>query len=949
MKKFSLFLAFIVLFFSAAVYAGTPPAEPILRIESGMHTAKIGRIAVDASNRFLVTASNDKTLRVWELSTGRLLKVLRPPIGEGNEGYIYTVAISPDGKTIACSGWTGMQWGGIFIYFFDRATGELTGKVSNLPGTVNHITYSKDGKYLAAVFWKYGVNVIRVSDLSVIKEDRDYADNAYWADFDRSGRLVTTSYDGYIRLYDRSFNLMAKQRGRGGNRPYSVTFSPDASKIAVGYDDAFNADVLSGQDLSYLFSPDLSGTNMNISVLAWSFDGNYLYAGGMYYSGAKYPIRIFSDEGRGSYKEAKIANNSIMHMVPLMNGMMAFSSFEPSFGVIDREGNSVLFKAPSTADVRGNFDGFMVSYDGAEVRFGYEQWGRSPARFSLTERGIKPGESTLGLSPALTSYYGINITDWKYSYNPKLNGAKLSLDPYERSVMYAIEPDGAGFVVGADWSIRSYDKYGTQRWNVPAPGLAWAVNVSGNGKVAVAALGDGTIRWYRMRDGKELLALFPHSDRKRWILWTPSGYYDASPGAEELIGWHINNGLDKPADFFPASRFRNTYYRPDIVAKVLDTLDESEAVRLANEAGNRKTVTTVIQDVLPPIVTIVSPADNMEVANSEVVIRYSIRTPSGEAVTGVKALVDGRPVSLERGVEITPRDKDVRELRVSIPEKDSEVSIIAENRFASSEPATVRLRWKGAAKDEFIIKPKLYVLAVGVSEYDDKAIALKYAAKDAKDFASTVAKQKGVLYRDVQVKVLTDKNASRDEIMDGLDWIQKETTSKDVAMVFFAGHGIDDQNGIYYYLPVNANVEKLKRTGVVFSDIKNTLSTLAGKAVLFIDTCHSGSVMGGRRAVADINAIVNDLASAENGTVVFASSTGKQYSLENDAWGNGAFTKALIEGLDGKADMLGKGKITVNMLDVYIAERVKELTRGRQSPSTTKPNTVPDFPVAVKR
>ncbi len=103
----------------------------------------------------------------------------------------------------------------------------------------------------------------------------------------------------------------------------------------------------------------------------------------------------------------------------------------------------------------------------------------------------------------------------------------------------------------------------------------------------------------------------------------------------------------------------------------------------------------------------------------------------------------------------------------------------------------------------------------------------------------------------------------------------------------------------------------------------------------------------GKKGSNDITGIVNELASAENGVVVFASSTGRQYSLENPQWGNGAFTLALTEGLKGKADLMKKGKITVNMLDAYLAERVKELTKGEQTPTTTKPQTIPDFPIAV--
>jgi uncharacterized caspase-like protein len=296
------------------------------------------------------------------------------------------------------------------------------------------------------------------------------------------------------------------------------------------------------------------------------------------------------------------------------------------------------------------------------------------------------------------------------------------------------------------------------------------------------------------------------------------------------------------------------------------------------------------------------------------------------------------------------KDQDVHATKVPIPEKDTEITIIAENRHGASEPATVTLKWHGKTKEgEFTIKPKLYVLAIGVSKYEDKNLTLQFAAKDAKDFADSFLKEKGGLYRDVVVKVLTDEKATRDEIIDGFDWISKETTSRDIAVVFLAGHGVNEKGGVYYFLPVNANIDRLRRTGVPFSEMKNTVTSLAGKTILFIDTCHAGNVMGARGAPTDITGVVNELASAENGAVVFASSTGKQYSFEDPAWGNGAFTKAAVEGMEGKADYTGKGRITINMLDLYISERVKELTKGKQTPATAKPKTIPDFPVALKK
>src|SRR5262245_28643220 len=95
-------LAAFALAFSIAPVAPAqqPSREPILRIETGMHTARIRGIGVDAADQFLVTSSDDKTIRVWDLATGRLLKTLRIPIGEGNEGKLNALALSPDGRVI---------------------------------------------------------------------------------------------------------------------------------------------------------------------------------------------------------------------------------------------------------------------------------------------------------------------------------------------------------------------------------------------------------------------------------------------------------------------------------------------------------------------------------------------------------------------------------------------------------------------------------------------------------------------------------------------------------------------------------------------------------------------------------------------------------------------------------------------------------------------------------
>jgi len=98
--------------------------RPVLIVDPGMHTARSDAAAVDASGQFLATGSEDKTVRIWSVSDGKLLRTIRMPAGPGSAGLIYAVAISPDGSTIAAAGWGGKVEGSFpFICLIEiRAT-----------------------------------------------------------------------------------------------------------------------------------------------------------------------------------------------------------------------------------------------------------------------------------------------------------------------------------------------------------------------------------------------------------------------------------------------------------------------------------------------------------------------------------------------------------------------------------------------------------------------------------------------------------------------------------------------------------------------------------------------------------------------------------------------------------------------------------------------------------
>ena len=366
-------------------------------------------------------------------------------------------------------------------------------------------------------------------------------------------------------------------------------------------------------------------------------------------------------------------------------------------------------------------------------------------------------------------------------------------------------------------------------------GNLWAVAPSPDGRFLLSAAGDQTLRiWVPDRD-EPLLSLFVAADD--WIAWTPEGYYAASPGGENLMGWQVSNGPEQVGTFVPASQFHKSLYRPDVIKFALKTgSDARTALDSLKEAA--KSVT----ELLPPDVFITSPDHSgVRLDNAELTVRATAVSQSGHPVTAFRLHLDGRPYDGDRGRKEVPNDpaagrQKTASWQVQLVPGRHRLAAIAESAVSNGQSDEIEVFYD----EQHAERPRLYIVAIGVSRYPGP-LRLQYAADDARAVESVFCAKSRRLFESIEHKAVVDEDATRRNIIGNLNWLRHTMRDGDVGLFFFSGHAAV-RDGTFYLLSVDADVNDLESTAVPAAQLKSILATTKnGPLVVFLDACHSGA------------------------------------------------------------------------------------------------------------
>lgn len=207
---------------------------------------------------------------------------------------------------------------------------------------------------------------------------------------------------------------------------------------------------------------------------------------------------------------------------------------------------------------------------------------------------------------------------------------------------------------------------------------------------------------------------------------------------------------------------------------------------------------------------------------------------------------------------------------------------------------------------------------------------------DALGFAKILKDPERCAYPEKQVHVLTDKDATRANIIDALETLASATNAESTVLIYFSGHGYQLSGAIksYFLMPYGYDSKDLSETAISGSEFVGLIRDIpAQRLLVLLDCCHAGGLSdldGFQVTKAPLPPEATKLFARGGGKMIIGSSMPDELSFAAKPYS--VFTYALIKGLCGEGAVKKDGYVRANDLAMYASRIVPSLTNDKQHP-----------------
>lgn len=748
MKRFSLFLLILLLTATAPAASArsrskfgtvTPPL-PVL--DPGGHTRYIKDVAFTADGRQLISAGDDKVIRVWDVASGSTVRTIRGETGPGGVGTIYALALSADNKFLAVGGiFPGTLEESFAIRLHDFQSGRVIALLTGHGQKVTALDFSRDGRSLVS---GSDDNKVLVWDVAAYASGRaadaprlvgSHRNTVSAVAFSPDGSMVVSGGDdALVQLWD------LRQAGAGEGRPRgemtrhgfepveTVAFSPDGRYVASGGRDkriflwgwkggeVRELGQMKSDVLSLTFAPG------GLSLVAGARDGScniIAIPSGKVGAAHNHDDAVwavaFAPDGKtvasaGGYN-AQVALWDVATGKPVGGQLTGVGQTVWSVGFA-ADGKAIAFGNMRASDEVNAFGPLqhvlqLAAGDTYRVALANDLEEKERAGFvgAVTKVGDKElrlkagprvGGSQLVSEAQLEVVEGqtVRTTIWR----------RLSTGSRHRC--FTFTHDGSFIISGGEsGKLTIYDAETGQSVGDfhGHTNDVLAVAVSPDNRYLVSGSSDQTVRLWDLRSLQNLLTIFVSKDRQ-WVAWTPHGYYTSSLSGDRFVGWQVNRGVRQTPEFYTATQFRAAFDRPDVVGWFLAVRNIKSAVQLAEEHRKDPNDPQLIGDEtilksLPPGVTyVLSPEpEGGKVRQSALKLKVEVLSKT-LPITTARVWLNGFARGTFRG---DPDDKQgglrmTFEMLIPLEQGENTLAIVASNTNASSQPKLIKIVYEPA-------------------------------------------------------------------------------------------------------------------------------------------------------------------------------------------------------------------------------------------------------------